>query len=241
MTIRIPMLSARLALAVLLGSVCGSFSLVLTADEITFTGEAFGLKSGNLLYRETHQLILNDGRPVSGLVEYVDTEGELIARKTNRYHALPATTDFDLQDSRSDYREQAILNQEDWTLSRTENGQTERNTPGKPKYQAVVDAGFDEFVRQHWDTLLAGDTVPFSFAVPARLDWIDFRLIPRKVTDTTLTVEMKLKSRMLAWLLDPIRLTYDRDTRRLLTYRGLTNIRDANGEGIHAEIRYHYD
>lgn len=241
MTITIPMLSARLARMLLLASVCGSFSLNLIASEISFTGEAFGLKSGNLLYRETHQLTLSDGQPVSGIVEYSDPDGNLIARKTNRYRANPATPDFDLQDRRSDYREQASLSQDSWTLSRTENGETERKTPGNPRYQAVVDAGFDEFVRQHWDALLKGDTVPFSFAVPARLDWIDFRLIPEKVTDTTLTVEMKLKSRMLAWLLDPIRLTYDRDTKRLLTYRGLTNIRDASGEGIHAEIRYRYD
>ena len=85
-----------------------------------------------------------------------------------------------------------------------------------------------------------GDTVRFSFAVPSRLEWVNFRLIPLKNENGTLTVEMRLSSRLLSWLLDPVKLSYDTETMRLLTYRGLTNIRDKNGEGIQAEIRYTY-
>ena len=213
----------------------------LWADTQVFTGEARSLNDGRLLYRETHTLQLEDGRPISGLVEYRDAEGVLIARKTNQYHERPSTADFLLMDMRNDYREQAQRTESGWRLSRTENGKRDSADPGKPDHQPVVDAGFDEFVREHWQALLDDQTITFSFAVPARLEWISFRLIPVRITDTELTVEMKLRSRMLAWLLDPIILTYDLNTRQLLRYRGLTNIQDENGKGIHAEITYRYD
>jgi hypothetical protein len=87
---------------------------------------------------------------------------------------------------------------------------------------------------------MEGDTINFSFAVPSRLEWIDFRLIPLAQKDGTLTVEMRLKSRWIAWLLDPVFLSYDIKSKRLLTYRGLTNIRTIDGDGIKAEIRYEY-
>jgi hypothetical protein len=51
---------------------------------------------------------------------------------------------------------------------------------------------------------------------------------------------MRLKSRWIAWLLDPVFLSYDIKSKRLLTYRGLTNIRTIDGDGIKAEIRYTY-
>ena len=76
--------------------------------------------------------------------------------------------------------------------------------------------------------------------MPSRLEWVNFRLIPLEREDGKLTVEMRLSSRLLSWLLDPVKLTYDEETQRLLTYRGLTNIRNKDGEGIKAEIRYTY-
>ncbi|MAR00549.1 MAG: hypothetical protein CMI00_08425 [Oceanospirillaceae bacterium] len=215
--------------------------VTLWAENRVFTGEARSLSDGRLLYRETHTLQLDSDRPISGVVEYHDAEGVLIARKTNQYHERLATTDFVLMDMRNDYREQAQQTESGWRLSQTENGKSTSADPGQPEHQPVVDAGFDEFVREHWQALLDDQTIFFSFAVPARLEWISFRLIPVRVTDTELTVEMKLRSRMLAWLLDPIILTYDLKTRQLLRYRGLTNIQDENGKGIHAEITYHYD
>ena len=213
----------------------------LSANTLTFEGAAYKPGTDKLLYLETHTLELNNDRPISGTVEYRLPSGEVIARKTNQYLDNPALTNFELQDVRNEYQEQAELTDKGWRLSQTENGKTSSKRVGKPDYQPVVDAGFDEFVRANWDRLIDGDTVKFSFAVPARQEWIDFRLIPDTITDTELSVEMKLKSRMLAWLLDPIRLTYDRSSKRLTRYQGLTNIQDPQGEGIHADIIYTYD
>jgi hypothetical protein len=152
----------------------------------------------------------------------------------------PATPDFMLTDDRYGYSESMEQDGKRWRVEYKEPKESGNKILSKPDYTPVIDAGFDEFVRAHWSDLMEGDTINFSFAVPSRLEWIDFRLIPLAQKDGTLTVEMRLKSRWIAWLLDPVFLSYDIKSKRLLTYRGLTNIRTIDGDGIKAEIRYEY-
>lgn len=212
------------------------------ADEsvLSYRGDAFDLESGKLLYTEHHRLTLNDGTPVKRETRYQDGDTNEFARKENTYHDDPAIPDFNLTDTRYGYREEVIRDGGKWLVSFSEPDESDDGRLGKPDYIPVIDAGFDEFVRAEWSKLIEDKTVRFSFAVPSRLEWVNFRLIPLKKDEETLTVEMRLSSRLLSWLLDPVRLTYDIESRRLLTYRGLTNIRDKDGEGIQAEIRYTY-
>ncbi|CCU73213.1 hypothetical protein [Thalassolituus oleivorans] len=209
---------------------------------VNYEGEAYSLDDKVLLYREVHTLIIDNDMPISREVDYIDPDGKVIAHKTSTYKGTPTTPDFELTDFRDGYQESAETDNKKRILSVKENTDSPVSIKSldKPEYTTVVDAGFDEFVREQWQGLLAGKTESFSFAAPARLEYIDFRLIPINQDDTTLTVEMRLKSRWIAWLLDPIQLTYDLTSQRLLRYKGLTNLRDDQGNGIKAEIVYRY-
>ena len=215
-----------------------------TQESITlnYRGDAFALNSGNLLYTEHHTLTLDaqSQAPLHRLTSYQDADTREFARKENTYSDNPATPEFSLHDSRLEYRESLTFDGKRWRSEFTENGKTSKAKLGKPDYTPVVDSGFDEFVRMAWPKLLKGKTVNFSFAVPSREEWVNFRLIPVQQSESMLTVEMRLKSRLIAWLLDPVKLEYDLSSQRLRTYRGLTNMKDAQGKGMVAEIRYHY-
>lgn len=209
---------------------------------INYEGEAYSLDSKALFYREVHTLILDNDMPISREVDYINPNGKVIVHKTSTYKGTPTTPDFELTDFRDGYQESAEADNKKRILSVKENTDTPISIKrlGKPEYTTVVDAGFDEFVREQWQGLLAGKTATFSFAAPARLEYVDFRLIPIRQDDSTLTVEMRLKSRWVSWLLDPIELEYDLTSQRLLRYKGLTNLRDDQGNGIKAEIFYRY-
>ncbi|MEQ3692299.1 MAG: hypothetical protein ABNH16_16340 [Thalassolituus sp.] len=236
-----------------------SKSLTHTKDQsIHYSGTAYSLDNDQILYREDHTLTMKDGQPIKRTTLYYDADNQLFAEKNNRYRSQfnnsdsnnsgsnntgsdnSATPDFMLTDDRYGYSESMEQDGKRWRVEYKEPEESGNKILSKPDYTPVIDAGFDEFVRAHWNDLMEGDTVNFSFAVPSRLEWIDFRLIPLAQKDGTLTVEMRLKSRWIAWLLDPVFLTYDIKSKRLLTYRGLTNIRTMNGDGIKAEIRYTY-
>ena len=255
----VPVLALGLSLTTNAAEAAESKNLHHTKDQsIRYSGTAYSLDDNQVLYREDHTLTMKDGQPIERTTLYYDADNQLFAEKNNRYrsqfnnpdsHNLdsnntdsdsPATPDFMLTDDRYGYSESMEQDGKRWRVEYKEPKESGNKILSKPDYTPVIDAGFDEFVRAHWNDLMKGDTVNFSFAVPSRLEWIDFRLIPLAQKDGTLTVEMRLKSRWIAWLLDPVFLNYDLKSKRLLTYRGLTNIRTIDGDGIKAEIRYAY-
>ena len=222
-----------------------SKSLTHTKDQsIHYSGTAYSLDNDQILYREDHTLTMKDGQPIERTTLYYDADNQLFAEKNNRYRSQ-----FNNSDSNNSDSNNSDSNNSDSSNTGSDNSAT-------PDFMLTDDRyGYSESMEQdgkRWRVeykepeesgnkiLMEGDTVNFSFAVPSRLEWIDFRLIPLAQKDGTLTVEMRLKSRWIAWLLDPVFLTYDIKSKRLLTYRGLTNIRTMNGDGIKAEIRYTY-
>lgn len=213
-------------------------------DVMMYSGTAYSLDNPQqLLYCEKHRLQRRNGEPYRRTVSYFDASGKLIAKKENQYFSNPAAPDFRLQDLRRHYHEQArykddgsllLILQEDSAAEEQKTRLTDL-----PE-NLVIDAGFDEFVRRHWQSLLSGKEVSFSFASAARQDLVNFRLEKTSLDERQLVLSMRLKSRLLAWLLDPIELTYERDSQRLLRYRGLSNIMDNSGNTYLADIRYEY-
>lgn len=218
------------------------FSVSASAVTQSYYGEAKDISSGKLLYREFHTLEYQDGLPVKRTVDYKDPEGQLIAEKTNIYADNPLTPSFNLIEPDSGYREALSMMGNNLQMIRQQPGEpVQRERLSLPDGLLVVDAGFDEFIRSHWATLLAGNDLTFYFASVARFDLIRFRVERVDNSDaTTVVIRMRLASRLLAWLLDPIELEYDAESRRLLSYRGLTNIRSANGDNYIADITYFY-
>jgi len=214
---------------------------LLAQETIYYIGRAYDLEQPDqLLYEEHHQLVLENNHPLNRHVKYYSAQGELIAQKFNDYSSGLTTPSFNLVDLRDQYSEAATLTENGWQLSQRKNGTEKMDVIEASRYPLIVDAGFDEFVREHWQTLMAGNTMSFSFAAPARQDTVAFRLKPVEQSEQQLTVEMRLKSRMLSWLMAPIVLTYDLNDQKLLSYRGVTNIRDQQGQAHTALILYHY-
>lgn len=210
------------------------------STDFNLVGQAFDIKTNNLLYTEYHRLSKDDSDRQIREVEYYDASNQLIARKTNRTTSNPLMPKFKLEDYRNEYSEEALLKNGQWYLEKRDYDEQSYQLLPEPKYQPVIDIGFHDLILQEWETLLAGETVRFSFAAAARMSWVNFRLVPTKVTDHQLVIEIRLGSRWLAWLVKPIELTYDRQSKRLNAYRGLTNIQDSNSHGIRAQIQYSY-
>ncbi len=200
--------------------------------QLNYVGYAYDLNDNNrLLYREEHKLQLLNGQPCTRSVKYFSATDELIVIKENQYYQNAAAPSFHLQDLRSNYREQAHYNN-DGSLELSAQENAEANIQSKRfnnlPDNLIVDAGFDDFVRRHWSELEAGKSVSFSFASAARLDLIDFRLQQKNIDKDNLVLSMRLNSRLIAWLLDPIELTY------------LSNIKDGKGNTYSTDIHYQF-
>ncbi len=193
--------------------------------------------SDRLLYREEHLLRRDGDRPIERLVLYRCPDGVAFARKRVDYRRSATAPDFELVDARG-YREGL----------RREGAQTvvwSGNKPPRPLRASagplVADAGFDEFLRESWPRLAAGESRSLAFVVPAfgRSVPFEVRSLGRKGSGDATVQRFELRLDGLLGTFTPsISVDYAIADRRLRRFVGLTNVRDGRGDQIEARIDF---
>jgi hypothetical protein len=207
-------------------------------------GSAYDLKSDELLYRETHCVSADK---LAREVIYEDTKGELIARKMLDYSLGATTPSFVQHNLYSSELIEVALEQGVVTMAviDAKSNETRKSVTEQPgrKLPVVIDAGFDVFVRENWDSLVAGESYEFQFPFADRLSLIELRIRRFGCSYSTKTDQcfrLELASWLLRLVVKPIELGYDPKLRRLKRFRGLSNIGDKNGNGLVVDIKYDY-
>lgn len=201
---------------------------------LRYRSNAFDLQTGRLVYIESHTERWQDGRHISSQVVYLNPNGEVFARKNVRFGASATAPDFRLEDARSGLVEEVKASGGGFrTLFIAAQGETEKTAVVRASPPVVVDAGFDRFVRDNFDSLRAGQRLTGQFIVPSRGMAFVCRL--QKTGETTIGGRPALKLRMepdnvvLRQLAAPIDIAYDMATRRLLSYSGQSNLEESPG------------
>lgn len=204
-------------------------------------GVAYPLSGGGPIYRETHYLYADAGVPAR-LVLYRCPDGRPFARKRLREQPSATAPDFDFVDARTGYRESVHGSGPARQVTvQSQAGASPVHKPVMLAPGAVIDAGFDAFVHQHWAELgeARGRVVPFL--IPSHFDTLDFRIgNARDLTEGGRAVRRMRMSLASVWgaLLPDIDLTYSAADHRLLRFRGPTTIRDARGHMQGARVEF---
>ena len=194
-----------------------AFLFPVSASAMDIVGRAMDVRSGEVLYLEEYDCV-EDGSLCR--VDYRDSGGSLIASKEVDYSRSLVAPALTFEDFRS-------------------NASIEVAPMDGP--ELVVDAGFDNYVRERWDELTTGESVRFSFLVAGR-----DKPLPMRAEETgecaegEVCLEVGLDAWLIGSLVPPIRLTYERETRRLLRFEGVSNLRDDEGRSRRVDIRYSY-
>lgn len=198
--------------------------LAASAANEHYVGYAYDSRDGAERYREEHWVVREGGRQVR-LVLYRCPGGEAFARKWVRGAVDDPAPDFALYDQRDGYREGV-----DTRLGRrtvyvqARAGAPMRSRPLPAVADAVVDAGFDAWLRANWQPPAA----PLHFLVPSRLEWMPLTVQARAAGEG----ERSFRLRLDAWYgfaAPALRVTYDSASRRLRRFEGPSNLRDGNG------------
>jgi hypothetical protein len=226
-----------------------------TTDDIQVIGTAYDLMGEKVLYKELHSITQGPGRHV----RYVSPDGETLAKKDVDYSRSATGPNFRQENYWANEISQAQWDGNHLILgfglveptNTTTTGGIEDNTIKQKTLsvdQVVIDAGFDNFIREHWQTLLAGQLVRYEFAFASNLTTLRMRIQldscndKIKDIDYSQTVCFKTEPDNLVFRLlsPPIELTYQRDTQRLQRYRGRGNITNNQGKTLDVDIRYEY-
>lgn len=224
-----------------LGCLLLSLGTLAVAENWALKGEAFDPDSGELQYTEEHYLTYKDDTLAERRIDYIRPDGERFARKVLRYDTdLTYVPSLDWED----------LEDEVEITGRLENGEfvhrirgPERNEDRRASLsngsRVAYDAAFDRFLVDHFDTLLDEGQIDFDFLSLSAERTYTFRARVTSVNDGRVDVEVGPRSAVLRFFVDSIELTYDRDQRHLVAFKGITNFR-RDGSLLSADIRYHY-
>lgn len=224
-------------------------SLPVAATEFRFTGIAES-EAGQVLYREHHNV---KGQCDNGLFQ---PQQHSVAYRKDSNETPFATKDLAYTSSeirpKVDFFQPGFDESMKIRYPRPQELVVTWNTPGTGSDiktfevpftdSTVVDAGFDNFVRRHWQSVLSGKSVEFRFLGPTRGEHYGFVLEP--VSSDKVNAEHEVQIRptgmVLRFLVDPIVLGYNKSG-ALTDYYGLTNIRKNQDENYTAHIRYSVD
>jgi hypothetical protein len=180
-------------------------------------------------------------------VIYRDDADSMIARKLLDYRSGATTPSFVQQNFYSSEVIEVELRDEEVRMAVIDAASSEAKKitteKADDKLPVVIDAGFDEFVRSNWDSLLEGEKKHFMFPFAEKSSLLELR-IKRSGCSYETTSDQCFKLELSNWLVRmlvaPIELGYDPEQRRLVRYRGLSNIGDGKGNGLVVDIRYLY-
>lgn len=214
------------------------------ASSLQFRGYAYDLESHRHVYTELHHQHIAGERWLGGTIEYYAPDGTRLGRKTLDFSRDPYVPVFRLTlAARGGYWDgiEAVTDTRiDMIRKDREGGARTMSAEHSPR--TVADAGLHVFIRDHFTELLSGRTVPFRFAVAGNLDTYKFRA--RRIGESTFegrpAVRLRIEpASLLRWVVPPLELTYEPEQRKLVEYRGISDIRDpASGSAYHVRILY---
>ncbi|MEX0739939.1 MAG: hypothetical protein WD071_11415 [Pseudohongiella sp.] len=215
-------------------------------------GTAWSTDKSEILYREVH-FAGDPDHDLTTRVEYRRDNDEVFAEKDIDYSVSTTAPAI----SQIDHRNQARIvtrhpNPEPGPVVELE---VRPHDSDEIRTQAfdyedglIIDAGFDPFIREHWDRLAEGRRVTTDFLVPARMDTVHISISKTDNSECNFpsqnmhcfVIKPAGLLRMVSWFVDPIRIAYDTESRRLLMFEGVSNLRDDAGEPRNALIHFEY-
>jgi hypothetical protein len=206
-----------------------------------YRGYAYSPDDHRLLYQEQHWLYEDQGVG-RRLVIYSCADGEPFARKFVDTAYGEATPDVDMLDARTGYREGVRTKEGQREVFAQPDGKSpERHSPIPTPQNAVIDAGFDAFVRQHWDALSMPGISPLPFLIPSQLKYVDFsakKLRDEQAQGRDIRWFRLQLAGWYAFVLPHIDVAYDASTHELYEYRGLSNIRGQGSRNLTVTIQF---
>lgn len=194
-----------------------------------FYGYAFDEVTGKYLYTEVHQHWYDGDRWLSGSVRYFSADNRLLGEKILDFSKDPYIPIFHMKFPLERYEEgishltPSKVDLEMLSEGKRDKSQLERR-PGM-----VADAGFHSFIVDHLDELQMGKILEFPFVVAGRLTSYQFRIkkIGEGVQEGHPVIKLQAEpDSLLRFLVSPLLLSYDLQTRYLVEYRGISNLHD---------------
>ncbi|MDE5418852.1 hypothetical protein L3049_12625 [Labilibaculum sp. DW002] len=208
-----------------------------------YEGIAMDKNSLEFIYKEVHQEIFREGKHLETQTSFVGENGSEFAHRELDFRNSFQKPNYLLMDERSGLLEEVIhlgANQFGIRYQKNYNSKLKEKSIYVPE-PAVVDGGFNYYIKNNWNKLMAEEKLVFNFLSVAFQDYFTFRIY--KVDEQTnnpniVVLRMECQKLFLRVLMNPIYVHYDLQSKRISKYEGISNIRDQEGHSYKALLNY---
>ncbi len=202
------------------------------------------LKSGAIFYTESHDFDWAKGQLAGSKTTYKNSLGKLMATLNSDFSVssyLPNSVFKDLRDQ-YEYRINVDVLSKTVVMAHRDSEKeawTEKKIPLEKNMMVLQGAIF--FIKDHFEDLKNHKTLTVIFAIPSRLDTAEINIEAEESTQKEkLVIHIKPKSRFLRLLISETLLTFDITSKRLLEFRGTSNLLDDHDKSQDVVIDYKY-
>lgn len=235
--------AATFGILLLADAALPAWAMTSNRQEEVFQGIARN-ERGDIAYIEEHRMIYENGRPQRNETRYRDAQGQEIAVLNSNFTTHPYVPSYAFEDRRFGRQDGTFVDGA-WVKIY---GRTDQNAPVQQERvrleeNMVTGQGLHMYLRDHLEQLSKSDeTQQVRFLVP--LEGRDFMFRIRRL-DTpgepgTVGFNIEADSWLLRLVAPKLEVRYDRATRRLLSYRGASNLLNADQGVQNVIITYRY-
>lgn len=211
---------------------------------LSVIGEAFELSADKLVYTEVHSY--SDDLLQHQVVYTAADNTELAVKQLNYSHGFTAPSFVQHNRVLKEFIQVGFVDQQlsmVYSAAGSGSSRTQKEKSMLVTSPLVIDAGFDYYIREHWQPLIAGQVLTFEFVVPARQSLVTLKAQQTACSysasdDVCFTIGAA--NWLIRLVLAPIELGYEASRQRLSRYRGLANMSDQEGRVFKVDIHYRY-
>jgi hypothetical protein len=197
---------------------------------------------GEITYIEEHRLIYENGRHQRNETRYRNAEGKEFAIMTSNFTAHPYVPTYTFEDQRFGREDRAKVDGRSVrTFGRASEDAPVRESRLKLTDTMVTGQGLHFFLRDHLAELVQGSAVKtVQFIVPLEGTYYTFRIRRLDFKSGTVTFAIEADNWLLRLLAPKLQVQYDLTTRRLISYRGPSNLLSDSRTVQNVTITYRY-
>jgi hypothetical protein len=204
-------------------------------------GVAISAKNKEFLYNEFHHIELDkDGNYQTLKTEYFDSSKNKIAYIESDFHLNRSIPNSHFWDYRQNVEEIIELDIDKKNIN-IEIKKNKKQSIQKIKIldSMIMGQGFHHFIVDHFDEVLKS-IVPIKIVLAQKNDYFNFNVSSKMIDTNTVLIEVIPNNFILKKIVDPIKLTYEKSTKRLMVFEGLSNLESPSGDNQYVIINYKY-
>ncbi len=233
-------------------SLCLGMTLLFAGGSVTaappvhydeYVGHAYDPGTGELLYHEHNRFELEGDQLVSGVVTYTDADDQEFAKRTLDFRPSRALPNFHTLMSNTGFEESLTRQGDKLLISFRENSAaTVRSKRLRPPQPGAADAGMVFYVIDNLQRLVAGEKLVFRQVAPSYMGTLKFAVSrdadARFQGRDCWVLRIDIGGMLIGMFVDPMYLSFEQSSGRLLRYQGLSNLRLPNGDTWPVDIHY---